>query len=170
MAKDRPSQANLQPPEDADMRVRVALLEQSLATFGENLKEHRAEMRREIIELGTHMSGLATKEEVRQVSDSIASLRSAFDRFIVRDHGESGGARKAVEATGKEDPTLKQVLWDGIYASAKLVVSGIIVALILLAVQSKFFSASGELPSIGGNNSDQPASNPPAPGAHSTRR
>lgn len=157
-----------------DTRIRVAVIETKLEAFERLLEQTRVEMRDGLDQLGADLGGLATKEELRDVSAKLEQLTRSVDRLI----GSIGrdprllptepmrSGRDKSEATTKSkddgDITVKALFWNAVVTGLKLIGAGIVVAIIAISINSKFFRADGSLPSFDGPATSAPAHAAPA--------
>lgn len=139
-------------PTGEDTRIKVAVLETRLAAIEETVRETRSELREQIAQLGADLGGLATKEEVRQLSKDVEGVRSAVDRLIgackrnaqcattepMHRHNDKDPATTKDEG----DITVKALFWNCTVAGLKLIGAGIVVGLIVLAINAKQFGDS----------------------------
>ena len=154
---NRPSGTHPSDPGE-ETRIKVAILETRLDAIEQTVKDTKSELTDQIAQLGADLGGLATKEEVRHLSAEVAGVRSSVDRLIGACKRSSQCAptepmprkRDNGEATTKDegDITVKALFWNIVIAGLKLIGAGIVVALIILAINSKFFRSDESLPSV----------------------
>lgn len=147
-----------------DTRIRVAVIETKLEAFERLLEQTRVEMRDGLDQLGADLGGLATKEELREVSAKLDQLTRSVDRLIgsigrdprllPTEPMRSGRDKSEAPTKSKDDGdiTVKALFWNAVVTGLKLIGAGIVVAIIAISINSKFFRADGSLPTIDSHN------------------
>ena len=182
---NRPSGTHPSDPGE-ETRIKVAVLETRLDAIEQTVKDTKSELTDQIAQLGADLGGLATKEEVRHLSAEVAGVRSSVDRLIGACKRSSQCAptepmprKRDNGATTKDegDITVKALFWNIVIAGLKLIGAGIVVALIILAINSKFFRSDQSLSTFDPGTSSRPAysapidagAHPPAPSSSHAR-